>query len=276
MPASEEISALPAGVLQTAGSRTALLGHTGFVGSNLAAAHCFAASYNSSNIEALRGQAFDLIVCSAVTAQKWQANKNPEADWAGITKLLDVLSTVAAKRFVLISTIDVYPNPVHVNEETDLSALSNHAYGLHRLRVEEFVRDKFPRHQVLRLPGLFGPGIKKNVIFDLLHDNCIEMIHPEGVFQYYSLHLLWSDICRAVEREIPLLNLATEPIATRTIVERFFPECTLEPKSTPAAKYDFRSRFAALWGGSDGYLYGTEEILAHLATFIAHESARLP
>jgi dTDP-4-dehydrorhamnose reductase len=210
-----------------------------------------------------------------VPAEKWQANNNPEADWAGITKLLDVLATVSAGRFVLISTIDVYPHPIDVDEETDLSTLSNHAYGVHRFRVEQFVREKFPRHQVLRLPGLFGHGIKKNVIFDLLHNNCVEMIHPDGVFQYYSLHLLWEDIRRAIEYDISVLNLATEPIMTRTIVERFFPKCTLEPKSTPAPRYDFRSRFATHWGGSNGYLYSAEEILAQLASFIADERLRL-
>lgn len=185
-----------------------------------------------------------------------------------------MLSTVSAKRFVLISTIDVYPNPIDVDEETDLSTLSNHDYGVHRFRVEQFVREKFQRHHVLRLPGLFGPGIKKNVIFDLLHNNCLEMIHPEGVFQYYSLHLLWGDIRRAIEHDISVLNLATEPIVTRTIVERFFSQCTLEPKSTPAPRYDFRSRFATRWGGANGYLYSAEQILSHLASFIADERAR--
>jgi nucleoside-diphosphate-sugar epimerase len=188
--------------------------------------------------------------------------------------LLDVLSTVSAKRFVLISTIDVYPNPNDVDEETDLSTLSNHAYGVHRFRVEQFVREKFARHHVLRLPGLFGRGIKKNVIFDLLHNNCVEMIHPEGVFQYYSLPLLWEDIRRAIEHDVSVLNLATEPIATRTIVERFFSQCTLEPKSTPSPRYDFRSRFATRWGGSNGYLYSAEQILSHLTSFIADERVR--
>ena len=36
--------------------RTALIGHTGFVGSNLAASHAFDDLYNTSNIEQIEGQ----------------------------------------------------------------------------------------------------------------------------------------------------------------------------------------------------------------------------
>jgi hypothetical protein len=34
------------------------------------------------------------------------------------------------------------------------------------------------------------------------------------------------------------------------------------------ARYDFRTRHAALWGRSDGYAYGAAEIMARLRAFV--------
>ena len=46
----------------------ALIGHTGFVGSNLTNKHTFPALFNSTNIEEMRGGTFDSVVCAGVQA----------------------------------------------------------------------------------------------------------------------------------------------------------------------------------------------------------------
>src|SRR4051812_29144381 len=65
-----------------------LIGHTGFVGSNLARQARFDATYNSANIDSIAGQEFDLLVIAGVRAEKWIANANPDQDRAGIERLL--------------------------------------------------------------------------------------------------------------------------------------------------------------------------------------------
>ncbi len=50
----------------------------------------------------------------------------------------------------------------------------------------------------MRLPGLYGPGLKKNVIFDFLHDNDVHKIDSRGVFQFYDTTRLWRDLEIAV------------------------------------------------------------------------------
>jgi hypothetical protein len=246
-----------------------LIGHTGFVGSNLARQHTFDAAYRSSTIDSLRGGEADLIVCAGVQAKKWWANLNPDADWEGIQRLLTVLETVRAKRFVLISTVDVYTTPSGVTEEDPCAPDGNHAYGSHRLAVERFVADRFSNHCILRLPGLFGDGIKKNVIHDMLNRHELEKINPAGVFQYYFLDWLWADIQRADDLGLKVLNLATEPLGTETIRARFFPELTLGPESTFKATYDMGTRHATDWGNpGSSYLYDRSAVLAGLETFI--------
>lgn len=151
--------------------RTALIGHTGFVGGELSRQRDFTAVFNSSNIESIRGQTFDRIVCAGVSAVKWLANKEPKRDWVSIQRLMECLSNVSAADFVLISTIDVYRQTAGLTENDAPSTEGLHAYGLHRLRLESFIAERFPGHAIVRLPALFGTGLKKNALYDLLHDN---------------------------------------------------------------------------------------------------------
>jgi hypothetical protein len=254
---------------------TALIGHTGFVGSNLARQIPFTHTYHSRNIEEIRGEHFDLVVCSGIQAKKWWANQNAEEDRRGILGLLDCLQSVTADFFILVSTVDVYPRPKDVTEQTPIDPAINHAYGKNRFEAEEFVREKFPRHLVLRLPGLFGDGIKKNVIHDLLNDHELEKINPEGVYQYYFLDQLKADILRARELRLSLLNLACEPLGTRELMSRFFPHKTVGDPSPFSASYDMRSDHWQAWNSiTPGYLYSKAQTLDQLEIFLKRSRKR--
>lgn len=61
-----------------------LIGYTGFVGSNLNMQSKFDGLYASHNIEQAYGTNPDLIVYSAVPAQKFLANKEPNKDYQTI------------------------------------------------------------------------------------------------------------------------------------------------------------------------------------------------
>ena len=252
----------------------ALVGYTGFVGSNLLAQRSYNSLYRSSDIETIRGQTFDHVVCAGVQAMKWWANLHPTEDMAGIERLLGPLSAVKSKRFTLISTIDVYPTPRGVYEDSPIERERHHSYGLHRLMVEDWIREHFPQVLIVRLPGLFGPGIKKNVIYDMLHDNGLEKIHPGGVFQYYDLRLLADDIDRAWEASIPLLNLSTGQLANSEIRDRFFPSKELGGTGPAPASYDMHSKHAEHWGGMGGYLYSKQQVLAQLADWLNEEQSK--
>ena len=119
--------------------RTALIGYTGFVGTNLQQQYNFSDLYNSKNSHEMKDHKFDLVVCAGVSAVKWIANKEPQKDLESIEALEDVLSTITVKQFVLISTIDIYAATEYLDEDFDCSSISNHAYGTHRLTLRSFV-----------------------------------------------------------------------------------------------------------------------------------------
>lgn len=249
--------------------KQALIGHTGFVGGNLFTKGSYDSLYRSTDIGTISGRTFDHIVCAGVQAMKWWANLHPEEDMAGIERLLSPLAEVNAERFTLISTIDVYPAPRGVDEDSLIERGGHHAYGLHRLIVEDRIRGMFPRALIVRLPGLFGPGLKKNVIYDLMHDNNLDKVHPGGVFQYYDLRRLADDIDKAWDLGIDLLNLSSGPLGTAEIRDRFFPGKELGATGPAPASYDMKSKHAEAWGGVDGYLYSKEQVVEDLGDWLA-------
>lgn len=203
------------------GMPDALVGHTGLVGTALKHQLCpYAERFNSKNIADIRGRTYDTVYCAGLPAAKWLANRNGAADGANMRALFGHLKTVQCKLFVLISTVDVYDHTVPHQTEEGVPCVTQEPYGNVRWQFEELVRDRFPRHLILRLPALFGAGLKKNVLYDLLHDNRVEHIHADGQFQWYGLGNLAADIQRWTLAAQPALivNLVSEPLGTRDIV----------------------------------------------------------
>lgn len=251
--------------------KSALIGYTGFVGSNILHQHTFDETYNSKNFREMKNREFDVVVCAGISAVKWVANKDPEEDKRKIQELEDVLKTVRAKRFVLISTIDVYPVIADKNETYDCASTPNNAYGTHRLEFERFCSSLFSDCYIIRLPGLFGRGLKKNVIYDLLNHNCLEMINPASSFQYYDLANIWADIEKVINSDIRLVNLFTAPVFTRAIIENFFSDevfDNLSVEAAPETHYALKSQYDESWGGKDGYIYDEKQVLEQLGVFI--------
>ena len=49
--------------------------------------------------------------------------------------------------------MDVFKNPLGVDEDTAIEETGLHAYGLHRRLLEKFVECQFTHHLIVRLPG---------------------------------------------------------------------------------------------------------------------------
>ena len=249
---------------------SALIGYTGFVGSNLLRQRRFDACFNSTNIEELGGRSFDLIVCAGARAEKWKANAEPERDRDNIECLIRALSRADARRLVLISTVDVFGNPTGVDETSRVSTTGLHAYGRNRRLLEEVLSSRFDAC-VARLPGLYGPGLKKNAIFDLLHDHDTEKIDSRGVFQFYGVERLWRDVTIALDNELRLVHLVTPPVSVADIASHAFDtDFRNEVAASPAA-YDVRTRHAVLFGGSGDYIETQARELAGIADFVKRE-----
>lgn len=300
----------------------ALVGYTGFVGSNLYAAGTFDAVFNSKNIQDAYGLHPDLLIYAGLRAEKYLANNYPEKDLALILEAEENIQRIAPKKLVLISTVDVYMNPVGVDEDSPIKTEGLHPYGVNRYALEMWTRENYPNVLIIRLPALFGENIKKNFIYDYitripfmlkhekmeelsqqepillkyyeklnngfykcgklnlldkgtvreaferLHFSALNFTDSRSVYQFYPLHRLWRDIQTALSENIRLWNPATEPISANEIY-RFLDggDFKNELQGHPAF-YDYRTKYAALFGGKDGYIMGKQQVLKEIRMFM--------
>lgn len=246
----------------------AIIGYTGLVGSHLSEQQDFQELYNTSNIEDIRGKEFDLVVCAGVSAVKWWSNQNPEEDKIRIDSLLDNLKSISAKRFVLISTVDVYANPFKVDELSTIKLDELHAYGLNRRQLETQISELFPCVNIVRLPGLFGKRLKKNVLYDMIFDNMTDSISPGSEFQWYPLDRLWRDISQVIDSDLRVCNFSVEPIATGAIQQRFFPDVVVGDTTLATVKYDMQSCHSSHFGSKTPYIVSANQVMDAMSDWL--------
>ncbi len=253
-----------------------LVGHTGLVGGTLLAQRPFDLLVHRPNLHALDGLSARRLVLSALPAEKWRINQDPAADLANMQRLQQALATVRAEQVVLVSTVDVYANPVDVDEDSPVGQAT--PYGAHRHAFEAWVHERFAKVLTVRLPGLFGTGLKKNALFDLLHGNQVEKLNPNAALQWYPLARLADDIDIALANELTLVNASVVPITTGAIAARLFPQHALVDPGTPPVLYRMRSRHAAAFGGADdgqGFWLDETRLWPWLETWVASEQAKM-
>ncbi|MGC0273778.1 NAD-dependent epimerase/dehydratase family protein [Pseudactinotalea sp. Z1739] len=251
--------------------RTALIGYTGFVGSNFLAHQEFDDLYNSSNLPEIEGREYDLVVSAASRADSHRINANPEPDHREITEIARLISGARIHRLVLVSTVCVYPAGTSPDEDSPIEFDRLTPYGANRARLEQQLTERFET-LVLRLPQLYGQNLKKGVVYDLANDYRVEHIKPRSRFQYYDLGRAWHDTAIALDHGLTSLNIATPALRSDTVAREVFgvdisdqlPDAPLGEDYTR----DMRTKHSALFGGPAGYLMTAEESLAAIRDFI--------
>lgn len=298
----------------------ALVGYTGFVGSNLAASGEFEGLYNSKNVQEAYGTCPDILYYSGVPAAKFIANKFPRQDMEIMEAAVENIRKINPKKLVLISTVDVYREPNGKDEDSPMETEGLAAYGANRLWLEGKVREMYPDCLIVRLPGLYGKNIKKNFIYDyinyipaLLNEgkmaelsakepqlkefyslredgfwavkadidrpalkalfkkvgfSALNFTDSRGQFQYYNLKYLYENIQTAIDNNIKLLNIATQPIEIGTLHRVLTGEDFVNEVASVPPLYDFRTKHAELFGGRDGYIQTAEFVYSDIKKFV--------
>lgn len=255
----------------------ALIGSTGYVGTTLLSQGAWDIAVNRSNADDIRGRQVDTLLIAGAPAQKWIANAHPQADLDNLNQLKRLIETVRAEHVVLISTVDVYPPPPSDDETAVIDPASCQPYGRHRLDLEIHVRSHFDSVSVIRLPALFGSGLKKNVLRDLLDGKLLDKINPLSRFQWYDMQQLDAHVELVRETKPGIINFATEPLQTADILARFFPSAIVgDPVPQTAVSYAMKTIHGALFGrpGSP-WITSSQETLDRITDFVRQEQGHL-
>lgn len=175
-----------------------LVGYTGFVGSNICvqAGNNIDGLYNSKNIELAYKTNPDILIYAGLRAEKFLANAYPEKDKLLIEEAKQNIKAINPKKLILISTIDVFKEPINVSEESTIDLQGLQPYGYNRYQLELWVRENYPDALIIRLPALFGINLKKNFIYDFINiipqllkkEKMDELlIHNNKLINYYEL-----------------------------------------------------------------------------------------
>ena len=249
--------------------KVGIVGHSGLVGSNIAGKFPDAHKFNSQNIGEIRGQSFDLLFLSTLPAEKWKANKFPEADLGTVQTISKHLESVLSARTLLISTVDVFEHPVGVSEDDVPSASNTVVYGPNRLEFERFINGHFGDSWTVRLPGLVGQNLKKNVLYDLRHGKPVSEVAINSQFQFYPLSRMEDDLDTVLRSDPGLFHLVAEPLTLHEIAEEIEINGKLfGPNSVNAPKYEVRSSKTSLWGKSGHFQVSKEESLHAIGQYL--------
>lgn len=298
-----------------------LVGNTGFVGSNLRVQSNFEGLFNSKNIEEAFGLLPDILVYAGVRAEKFLANKDPASDFLIIENAIENIKKISAKKVILISTVDVYPLPMNVDEITNINQEELQPYGKNRLYLERWVEENCSDYLIIRLPALFGENIKKNFIYDIINIipamlnealfqkynyndwivsnytkqdigfyklnsisesekevlkrqflgigfSALNFTDSRGIFQFYNLKNLWSDIENAIDNSIKKLNLATEPLSVHEIYHAVFGKNFDNKLDMVIPHYNFETIHSKSFGIENKYIQDKETVLQEIIHFI--------
>lgn len=154
---------------------TILVGHKGLVGS------AFARAFNGvgrsfkvltrKDMVNIQRQDCDLLILSIGNANKTRAIADSGFDFQeSVASIAQYIHAIQAKMTVLISSVDVYDEPgdlARTREDVEVRIEDLHTYGFHK-RLAELCVQKFAasNYLICRLPGLVGPGLQKNAVYD--------------------------------------------------------------------------------------------------------------
>ena len=255
--------------------KSCLIGYTGFVGINLLKHMSFDDYYNTTNILTLKNKVYDTIVFCALPGLVWAVNNNPDSDLTLIYNFIELLKTVLCKKFILISTINVYDQLNSMKDESWIPSSITEAYGKHRLYFENYIRSSYNEYHIIRLPALYGLGLEKGIIYDLLQENYLHNLNINDIYQFYDLNDLALDIEKCVKQNISVINLFPEPISVKTLIDECFRHYTLDNScircdhncyyisQREAKKYNICTKY----GSVKNYLYDSRTVLEKIKLF---------
>jgi len=170
-----------------------IVGAEGFVGRFLFG-HFAAAGHTVTPIgrsSPLPGAAVDVVIDCNGDARRFWANENPvESYHANVVATIERMTTLNYRRYVYLSTIDVYGNarddPAANTEDAPIALDGLETYGFQKYLSEQIVHHHMPGSLILRVGTLIGPGLRKNPIHDALNGLPIRQT-PESTLSLITL-----------------------------------------------------------------------------------------
>jgi hypothetical protein len=220
----------------------ALIGSNGTIGQSLLDNMNFDAVFNSDNLEKIKEQTWNLVVCAAPSGNRLAINRGQTQDFKDCETIVNTLAQCKIKQLVLIGSVDAETAPDSV-------------YGRNRAWLEQELSQTHAT-SILRLSTLIGSRIKKNVLFDLKHNLFLDSLDRAAQLQWCILDDLPQQIDISLQGKCSIRSIVSEPINNSQIIDRFFKHITTGHTESTVC-YDQRP-----------YVYSQAEIFAAMEKYL--------
>lgn len=206
----------------------AVVGPDGFIGRNLvdrleAAGVAVSGVRKETPIRAVSDAPVDCVFFCAGNSAPHRTRDDPQfCLQRNVTELHEYLTELDYRTFVHFSSCAVYPpDSERKRPDATLDPGDISLYGAHKLLSERYVREFAERWIILRPAYLYGPGLWKNVIYDLRTGQERIFLDPDSELSILDVrHLADAAIALARSVENDVFNVASEYlVSVRELLE---------------------------------------------------------
>lgn len=113
---------------------------------------------------------------------------------------------------------------------------------------------------------------------DILKDlnfSALNFTDTRGVFQYYNLSDLWNHIQIALDNNLSVLNIATEPFCISELFNFVTGGNFDNELKGVVPYYNFKTKYDYLFGGKNGYIYDKSKVMIDIKEFVERRKKEL-
>jgi len=161
------------------------------------------------------GKECDVLIYANGNALKYKANAEPYFDFiASTSSIAEYVHKIKYKKFVLLSTIDVY-NKTNLekfsSEDIKINPKELSVYGYHKWLGENYVKRFCKEFLIFRLSGLVGIGLKKNPVYDFINKGKKVMTSPNSEMNFINTNKVADAVFEILKKNISneVFNLAS-------------------------------------------------------------------
>jgi hypothetical protein len=105
--------------------------------------------------------------------------------------------------------------------------------------------------------------------FEHIGYNALNFTDSRGVFQFYNLFYLWNHIQIALNHDIRILNIVTEPMSVGELYKYIKKTDFINLLDRPVPKYNVRSMYSRFLSQNDEYVFNKDFMLKDINEFVS-------
>ncbi len=104
--------------------------------------------------------------------------------------------------------------------------------------------------------------------FNNIGFTALNFTDSRGIYQYYNLSYLWGHIEKALENNIKVLNLATEPISIQELYKYIRNTDFTNHITDNIPNYNLKTKYDKIFNGNNGYIFDKKFVLEDIKKFV--------